>query len=300
LGNPVKNLFTEQKFRERYPCNDACLEEMFRMTYGQMGRCSKCKSELGFVRVKSRKAYQCRKCYLQVYPLTGTAFENTKIPLLDWFKVIFHFTVSKNGVACHEVTRLIGVSPQTALRMLKKIREFIFNDEGKIVDASLDESFVGGKNVNRHYEKKVPKSQGRSYKDKVPVVGMMENSTGRVIAKVSPKISKQYLHPLIRKYVVEGSTLYTDEYRGYRGLEKHFQRVSCNHKRKQYVSEDGASTNMVENFWSVMKRTIKGSYIKVSKKYLHLYVKEIVFRFNNRHSQNLFDDLMCCMLPSST
>src|ERR1700748_2307551 len=203
-----------------------------------MNCCPKCKSILGFVRIKGRKAYQCRKCYFQVHPLRGTVFENTKIPLLDWFSVIFSFTVSKNGLACHEVTRAIGVSPQTALRMLTKIRKFIFNDEKKIVNASLDETFLGGRNINRHYDKKVAKSQGRSYKDKVPVLGMIENSTGRVIAKVMPNISRKYLHPFIRQFVVEGSVLHSDEYRGYIGLEKYFKRSSCNHKKKEYLSQD--------------------------------------------------------------
>lgn len=300
LSQPTKNEFTKKEFRKKYCDDDACLEKIFQMTYGQLACCPKCKNKKGFVRVKGRKAYQCRKCYFQVHPLRGTCFEHTKISLADWFEVIFNFTTSKNGVSCHEVSRCIGVSIKTALRMLKKIREFIQNDESQLVmSVTLDETFCGGKNQHRHHDRKVAKCQGRSYKDKVPVVGMIENSTGRVIAKVAPNISKKFLHPIIRKYVAEGSTLHTDEYRGYQGLQKFYDRVSCNHRKKQYVSETGASTNIVENFWSVLKRTLKGSYIKVSKKYLPLYVKEVVFRFNNRQSSNLFNDLLCCMMPSS-
>ncbi|MFA6057519.1 MAG: IS1595 family transposase [Taibaiella sp.] len=296
MSKPTRNEYTYAEFIKEYPNDDVCLEKIFQMTYGRMQRCPKCKSELGYVRVKNRKAYQCRKCYNQVYPLLGTAFARTKIPLTMWFYGIFMFTVSKNGLSAHELSRAIGVSPKTALRMLKKTREFIYNDQSKMSgEVQIDETFVGGKNKNRHYDKKVKQSQGRSYKDKVPVIGMIESGSGRAIAVVAHNVTRRVLHPILLDHIERGTVLLTDEYRGYQGLERFFRRKMCNHSKKQFTN-DGASTNAVENLWSCLKRTIHGSYIKVSKKYLHLYVKEAVFRFNHRYNPNIFKELLSCLV----
>lgn len=295
MAKITKNEYTYAEFIKEYPNDDVCLEKIFQMTYGQMECCPKCKSTLGYVRVKGRKCYQCRRCYNQLYPCMGTVFERTKIPLSMWFYGIFIFTVSKNGVSAHELSRAIGVSPKTGLRILKQIRKFICNDESPLNgEVEIDETFVGGKNKNRHWDKKAEKSQGRAYVDKVPVLGMIERGTGRVIAHVIPNVSKATLQPIILSHVEHGSHLLSDEYNGYNGLEVYYEREICNHSKKQYTNGK-ASTNTVENFWSCLKRTIGGSYIKVSKRYLPLYVKEIVFRYNYRTSPSMFHDLLNCL-----
>jgi len=288
----IKNNYTYAEFVKEYPNDDVCLEKIFEMTYGKMERCPKCKKcTKKYVRVNGRKAFQCPKCYNQLYPCVGTIFERCRIPLAHWFYALFIFSVSKNGLSAHELARAIGVSPKTALRMLKRIRQFIYNDESMLTGAvQIDETFVGGKNKNRHQKKKVPYSQGRSCKDKVPVLGMIEMSTGRAIAMVIPNVTKEVLHPALLEHIEQGSILLTDEYRGYTGLGRYYHREMCNHRRKQFTCGD-ASTNAVENLWSCLKRTLHGSYISVSKKYLHLYVKEAIFKYNFKDSPNMFYDL---------
>ncbi|KAA5536232.1 IS1595 family transposase [Taibaiella lutea] len=295
MGKVTKNEYTLDELLRDYPDDDACLEKIFQMTYGRMEVCPKCKCKLDYIRVKGRRAYQCRKykCYNQVYPTVGTPFEKTRISLKSWFHAIFAFTISKNGISAHEVARMIKVSEKTGLRILKQIRIFLVNDESPMDGfIQIDETFVGGKNKNRHADKKAKKSQGRAYVDKIPVLGMIDMTSGRAIAKVIPDVKGTTLKTVLLDHIKTGSTILTDEYRGYKILERYYNREMCNHRKKQYVSESNASTNAVENLWSCLKRTLNGSYISVKKKYLFLYLKEAIFKYNFRYSSNMFNDLL--------
>lgn len=155
-------------------------------------------------------------------------------------------------------------------------------------EVEIDESFVSGKNKNRHKDKKVEKCQGRSYKDKVSVFGILERG-GKMFAKVVPNTQARTLVSIVKKNVDVGSIIYTDGW-SYKGLEKKYTQMSVDHGKHFYgttfVTDDGeiiqVTTNRIENAWSVFKRTIKGTYIHVSKKHLQRYVDEFVFRFNTR------------------
>ena len=177
--------------------------------------------------------------------------------------------------------------------MLMKIREFAAKSNSKnsklFDEVEVDETFVGGKNINRHKDKKVEKSQGRSYKDKVPVFGIRQRG-GNIMAVVVPNTQAKTLVPIIKKNVEKGSVVYTDGWE-YTGLRKKYEQRSVDHSKKfygmTYVTDDGeiiqVSTNSIENAWTTFKRTIKGTYIRVSKKHLQKYVDEFVFRFNTRN-----------------
>ncbi|MNT14406.1 ISXO2-like transposase domain protein [compost metagenome] len=296
-----KNKYTIKQFREEYPDDDACLNKIFKLTYGDMTECPKCGCTKSFVRVKTRQCYQCPKCYYQVFPCAGTVFHRTRTPLTYWFFAIFLFTISKNGLSACELQRHLGVTYKTAFRMLKQIRTLITNDDSIMSGViELDESYVGGKNKNRHKDKKVKNSQGRAYKDKSPVFGILERSeegTSRVIAYTVPDVKSQTLKPLIYDKVEAGSAIMTDEWNSYTGLNKDYEHGICFHGRGNYVSGENNEvyTNGLENFWSTVKRGINGSYIHVSPKYLQLYINEFVFRFNNRNSPEMFNDLINCL-----
>jgi transposase-like protein len=293
----VKNEYTYDEFIKEYPDDDACLEKVFQMTYGKMEKCPNpsCKNpHKGYVRVKGRLAYQCRVCYNFVYPLKNTVFSHTHINLTKWFYAIFVFTTSKNGISALEISRAVGVSPKTGLRMLKRIREEIHNDENPLSnEVECDEAMVGGLNKNRHKNKRYKGTGGRSTVDKSLVFGMMERG-GRVIAKVLDNARQETIHPVIFEFITKGSDLLTDEFTGYNNLGHLYNHESCNHKLGIYKSGN-ASTNCMENFWSCLKRTMK-SYISVSRKYLPLYVKEVVFRHNFRGSNNMFRELLSCLI----
>lgn len=295
------NQYTIKRFQEEYPNDDACLDKIFQLTHGKMTECPKCGCTKEFVRVKTRRCYQCRDCYHQIYPCAGTIFHKTTTPLTYWFFAIYLFTISKNGLGACELQRHLGVTYKTAFRMLHKIRSLIINNESVMQGIiELDESYIGGKNKNRHKDKKVKNSQGRAYKDKSPVFGILERSeesTSRVIAYTVPDVKSQTLKPLIYEKVEQGSAIMTDEWNSYTGLNKDYDHGICFHGRGNYVSGENNEiyTNGLENFWSIVKRSINGSYVHVSPKYLQFYINEFVFRYNNRDKSEIFNELINCL-----
>lgn len=156
----------------------------------------------------------------------------------------------------------------------------------------IDETFIGGKNKNRHWNKKVPRSQGRSFKDKTPVFGLMQQG-GRVVAKVVPNTQVRSLSPLIFRYVEKGSNLYTDEWDYGKKTDTAYNHRNVNHKNGFY-GKGSFTTNHIENFWSVVKRGVIGVYHYWSRRHMQKYIDEFVYRFNRRELTNRekFDRLL--------
>jgi len=304
--------FTIKQFREQFSDDNACLDYIFNLKYSNKSKCSKCGHTKSYVRVKNRRCYQCSKCSYQVYPTANTILHKSTTPLTYWFFTIFLFTISKNGLSACELQRHLGVTYKTAYRMLQKIRVLITDKQGSDLFEGIvesDETFVGGKNKNRHKDKKVKNSQGRSFKDKTPVLGIIKRSEYDYISDVSGKqikvitnpsfvkcfvvnnTSRKSIQPILHRTVKYNSTLMTDEWIAYEGLNRYYNHGIVDHSKRQYVNGD-VTTNAIENFWSIVKRTINGSYIHVSKKHLQLYVNEIAFRFNNRYNSKMFYTLV--------
>lgn len=259
------------------------------------------------------KVYKCKdgryKCvstnkYFSV--LNNTIFEGTKISLKKWFMAIYLDVEHKKGISSHQLARDIGVTQKTAWFILHRIRFAMEHKSFKkmvgVIEA--DETFVGGKNKNRHKDKKVEQSQGRSYKDKTPVLGLIERSKSVIIErpnKVMPhKIVKEKvvtkpsiifckvvsdtkaktIQPIIKERVKDNSSLMTDEWSGYSGLCENYFHQIVYHSSKQYVDGD-CYTNNIEGFWGQLKRGIIGIYHWVSRRHLQKYVDEFTFRYNN-------------------
>lgn len=222
---------------------------------------------------------------------TGTPIANSKIPIETWILAIWLFISHKRGISSHQMARDIGVTQKTAWRMLRLLRLMMkanneFTLEGEI---EVDEAFVGGKNKNRHKDKKVPKCQGRSFKDKTPVYGMYQRR-GPLVAKVVPNTEADTLMPYTLKYVKERSTIYTDGYE-YGAIKDKYYTHSTNHGKNfygyVYFLEDDeivqVNTNSIEGAWSHLKRMILGTYYNISRKYMQSYVDEFVFKINTRN-----------------
>lgn len=167
--------------------------------------------------------------------------------------------------------------------MLHRIRKCFGFENDNILNGSVevDETYIGGKNTNRHANKKVPNAQGRSLKDKVAVLGMVERK-GKVNAKVVSNTSADTLTKEIIKCVRDSANIYTDEYLGYNRISQCYLHAVVRHKLSQYVDGE-AFTNSIEGFWSLVKRGLLGIYHFTSKKHLQKYLDEFVFHFNTRY-----------------
>ena len=275
-------------FTETFPDEKSCIKylEMLRWKDGVVSPFDKTSK---VYKCKNNK-YRCKNTGKYFDVKTGTVFANTKLPLRYWFYAMFLFLSHKRGVSSCQLARDLGVTQKTAWNMLNKIRTYmnVFNNGSLSGEVEIDETFVGGKNKNRHADKKVKNSQGRSFKDKVPVFGMLQRN-GNMIAKVVDNTKSSILEPYIKTYVKEESVIYTDGW-DYGELNELYVQRSVDHGRHFYgttfISSDGeliqVSTNKIENSWSHLKRTIFGTYYKVSKKHIQKYVDEFVFRFNTR------------------
>jgi transposase-like protein len=268
--------YTIARFNKDYPSDDVCLETIFRYRYGESVTCPHC-GVIGskYYKVKSRKCYECKECGHQIYPLAGTIFHKSDTPLTKWFFAIYLFSNSKNGVSAKELERHLGVTYKCAWRIAKQIRKLMEQDIHLSGTVEVDESYIGGKLINR------AKKRRNDDPTKEVLFGMVERK-GR--AKVSHVISSgsRSLIPEIRRTIKPESLIYSDELRAYTVLPKMgYEHESITHSISEYTRGD-IHTNTIEGFWSQLKRSINGTYHAVSPKYLQTYVNEFVFRYNYR------------------
>ncbi|KAA6334336.1 hypothetical protein EZS27_017321 [termite gut metagenome] len=230
------------------------------------------------------RGYKCseKECHKKFSITTGTVFENTKIKLSLWYATIYMASAHKKGISSHQLSRDLGVTQKTAWFMLMRIREAMKerNPQMLIGITQADETFVGGKNKNRHADKKVELSQGRNVKDKTPVFGLLNNGSVNTQVVVDTKVFT--LKPIIRKMVEKGSIIVTDEWGAYNGINSDFQHEVVKHKESNYTTITSFHTNGIEGYWSQFKRAIYGIYHHVSPKHLQRYCNEFSYRFNTR------------------
>jgi len=262
-----------------------CLDYIEQWAWGGKVKCPDCKDKIHKVyRFKNGKILKCSRCSKQFNVKTGTIFEDTRLPLIKWFMAIYFISSHKKGISSHQLAKDINITQCRAYPMLQKIRKALRPAyEGKLSGIVLsDESFIGGKNKNRHLDKKVKNSQGRSFKDKVPVIGLLEKG-GEIRCLVMEDTSVNSIRPMLEQHVLKKSTLVTDEWKGYEGLHRKYNHQVVKHNRLQFLSEEGHSTNAVEGFWTHLKKSLVGIYHRVSKKHLQKYLDEMAFRWNTRH-----------------
>lgn len=269
----------------KLPDEKSCREYVEHMRWSGKPRCVHCKCKKVYklnIKGEFNGLYKCAMCRKRFTVKVGTIFEGSHISLQKWLYAIFIFTSHKKGISSHQLAKDLSLTQKSAWFMLGRIRLALEPPKVHVKFtgvSTVDESFVGGKNKNRHRDKKVPQSQGRSYKDKTPVFGMINN--GFLVTRVIPDTKAKTLKPIIRELVEKGEIVVSDEWKGYWNLGKEFSHIVVNHQKKQYVNGD-FSTNNVENFWSHLKRGIYGIYHKVSREHLHRYTAEFTYRYNTR------------------
>ena len=289
MPKPVHQL-TSAQFDRMFPVDDedACKAYLKARRWPQGVHCPRCGNPAVYDLPSRKWHWQCEKCAKDGYRfsvIAGTIFENTNKPLRDWFKVAHLMLTSKKGMSSRQIGRYMGFgSVKTAWLMGHKIRTALIEHNmdklGGIVE--MDETYIGGKDKNRHWDKK------KGYFDKkTPIIGAVSRK-GNVVARVLDRMTSQAMIDFVKEAIsTKVSLLATDSWRGYSDYLSKFPHGMVDHHRHQYVV-GAVHTNTIEGFWSIFKRGIVGSFHKVSAKYLPLYVAEFQFRYNNRMNADIF------------
>jgi transposase-like protein len=241
----------------------------------------------------TQKKWQCKSAHAkrQFSAKVGTIFEDSPLGLEKWFPAVWMIAAAKNGISSYEIARSLGVTQKTAWFMLHRIREAMKNgsmlkmggNDGGPVE--IDETFVGPAPQKMHRERRLRMQIAQKGNQKTAVVGMLDRETRQVRAQVIPDVKRETLQNAILDRIEGGSTVYTDGWVGYEGLAaKEFVHETVNHV-EEYVHGQ-VHTQGIENFWSLLKRTLRGTYVAVEPYHLDRYVSEQVFRYNTRATKD--------------
>jgi transposase len=282
---------TYTRFMELFPSHDACLDYLKDRFHPDGSECPKCGKTTKFHRIKSRAAYGCQWCGHQVYPTAGTIFHKSTTNLQMWFWAIFLLSSTRCGISAKQLEREIGVSYPTAHRMFKQIRTLLSQDGDSPLTGKVeaDETAMGGKprrgevlKMQREGEKDLSAAGGRWRQQKKTTVFAMVERQGRVRATVVPNRTRKSLMGEITKHVLPASTIFTDEWPAYHGLDRTYKaHHRIRHSLEIYVEGD-VHTQTIEGFFGLVKNGIRGVYHAVSTTYLQNYLDEYAFRYNAR------------------
>lgn len=272
---------------EKFGSEDKCHAYLERLRWPEGVRCPRCDSDK-ISRIKKRRQFDCDECRYQFSVRVGTIFHDSKLPLWKWFLAVYMICQSKKGISSNQLKRMLGVSYKTAWFLTQRIRATMKEDNaerlGGVVE--VDETFLG---------KTEGQGKGSHMAKKTIVVGAAERG-GEIRLRIVPCRSRKSL----RKFMddnVDAETVYTDGYRGYDGTMGDAEHETVNHGRKEWI-HGNVHTNTIEGVWSLLERSIIGSYHKLSVKHLPKYLDEMVWRYNNRENPFMFRDTVLRLVGS--
>jgi transposase-like protein len=253
-------------------------------------RCAHCHARDPYY-LATQKRWKCRKCKKQFSVKVGTIFEDSPISLQKWLPAMWLLCNCKNGISSWEIHRALGVTQKTAWFMLQRIRLALQRDNKHKLGGSgggpveVDETFVGPNLQKMHRSRRVKLRAGECAQTKAIVMGMLDRDLRQVRAKVIPNVKREVLQDEIIGEIEKGSTVYTDGYSSYDDLaRRNYIHETVNHV-EEYVRGE-VHTQGIENFWSLLKRGLKGTYVAVEPFHLDRYVTEQIFRYNNRATKD--------------
>ncbi|MBL7691826.1 MAG: IS1595 family transposase [Flavipsychrobacter sp.] len=308
LANKLSDFKSLFDMLHALPDDTACREYLELIYWNNTPTCPHCQCQAHYIlktKGEFKGMYKCKGCKQRYNVAYGTMFEASHISYRKWLIAIYIVSAHKKGISSHQLSRDLSVTQRTAWFMLHRIRHSMGLEQQEQLEGTvqLDETFCGGKNKNRHWDKKVEHSQGRTFIDKTPVMGMLQQAETEIIerphkvipgkivkekvyrktavvkCKVVPNTQAATLQPIIKQHVAENSIIVSDEWVAYHGLNAAYDHRIIDHRAKQYVDAAGNTTNALEGFWTWIKRSQMGIHHIISRKHLQKYADENAFRY---------------------
>ncbi|HKP90900.1 MAG TPA: IS1595 family transposase [Thermoleophilaceae bacterium] len=297
------------EFMREFPDDASCLEWLWRERFSEDGThadCPKCQTRRAFKRYATsqrRQSWTCTGCGHHIHPTAGTIFHKSSTSLHLWFYAFYLMTSTRCGLSAKTLEREIGVNYKTAWRMLNRIRDDLMSQDGDgplSGDVEADETAWGGKprqgeiaRIAREEGRDLSSAGGSWKQRKKKTVFAMVERGGRVRASVVPSRGRTTLHGEIVQHVLPGSTVFTDDWSPYAGIDgRGYSHRRIRHSENVYVSGD-VHTQTIEGFFSNLKRGIAGTYHSVSTRWLPAYLNEYAWRYNHRNDgRSQFESLL--------
>jgi len=300
------------EFMREFPDDETCLRHVWCERYapdGERAHCQRCETERVFKRYETaqkRPCWFCQTCGFRIHPLKGTIFEGSSTSLHLWFYAMYLITSTRCGISAKHLERELGVTYKTAWRMFNKIRNQLMDEASAPLSGEVeaDETFIGGKPRQSDIARRKALGwtpQTDYWQKKAVVFGAVERG-GRIRAEVVPNSRLSTIEPKVQTYILPGSMVFTDEYKGYDRLgKKGYYHRRIKHSARIYVDGDvhtqtmdgDVHTQTIDGFFGLFKTGVRGAHHAVSHKWLQGYLNEWTWRYNRRESETpMFRDLL--------
>lgn len=282
------------KFFSTFSDENECLQLLFNIKYkNHVCKCGRFITE-NYVRIlrkdkkgNQKKAFRCKSCNKNIYPVSGSVFRQTTIPITHIFSIIFSFCNSPKSTSATDIRSLIGISYMTAHKIMMSIRKVMIDDLGRKLkgNVEIDEAFFGKGSKSYNWSSISTRKQ--------PIIGMIERETKMAKIFLVDNRSKKILRDLILNNIETDSKIYTDSWGGYEDLDIYYNHNTIDHTSREFVRGD-VHTNTIENLWGGFKRNIRGAHIKINQEHVHLYMNELVWKHNHKSETEMqkFDRLL--------